>query len=68
METKNPYLIVFRCDGKIISSVWGDYTCDEAALQRARHYLRSSPAEIAHIHRHADQFPLVGAVNKWEAA
>lgn len=68
METKKSYFLAFRLNGKIISSVYGDYADDQAATKQATYYLRASAADMCCIHLDDDNFTFITKITKQEAA
>ncbi|MGA8756643.1 MAG: hypothetical protein WB611_09965 [Stellaceae bacterium] len=52
------YSIFCTLNGKTISTISGDYADDEAAIEKARFYQRSSAADTIRVHRDAPFYPL----------
>jgi hypothetical protein len=52
------YSIFCTLNGKVISSISGNYADDEAAIATARFYQRSSAADTIRVHRDAPLYPL----------
>ena len=67
---KQPYSIFCLLNGKVITSVYGHYADDAAAINQARWYLNTSAADTVRLHRDAPFHPLgeMIAELKWEAA
>jgi hypothetical protein len=51
------YSIFCTLNGKEISTIHGDYADDEAAIETARFYQRSSAADTIRVHREAPLYP-----------
>lgn len=68
MQAKTSYFLAFRLEGEIISSVYGDYVDDNAAMKQARDYLRASAADMCCIHLYDDNFTFITKIDKGEAA
>jgi hypothetical protein len=52
------YSIFCTLNGKIISTISGDYADDDAAIATARWYQQSSAADTIRVHRDAPLYPL----------
>lgn len=52
------YSIFCTLKGKTISTIHGDFADDDAAIEKARFYLRSSAADTIRVHRDAPLYPL----------
>jgi hypothetical protein len=53
-----PYSIFCLLNGKTITSVYGHYADDNAAIAQAHWYLRTSAADTIRVHRDAPFYPL----------
>jgi hypothetical protein len=52
------YSIFCALNGKTIATIHGECADDNAAIAKARWYLRSSAADTARVHRYAPLYPL----------
>ena len=52
------YSIFWTLNGKTIATIYGECADDNAAIAKARGYLRSSAADTARVHRDAPLYPL----------
>ena len=52
------YSIFCTLNGKTIATIHGECADDNAAIAKARWYLRSSAADTARVHRDAPLYPL----------